>query len=102
MFQPGNKLGNRFVKGQSGNPGGRPTSEKELRAAIQKKGMEYMRAMEALAEDVKVEATVRLRAYDLLLTRGYGKPPESIKISGGVTVEERKRIVLERGGESVN
>lgn len=102
MAEKALKNDTRFKPGVSGNPGGRSASDKELRGAIQKRGMAYLREVEKIAFDPKTEASVRIRAFVALWDRGYGKPPESIKIAGGVTVEERKRVILESRGTSAN
>jgi hypothetical protein len=83
-----------FKKGQSGNPGGRPKAEVEIRRAIQLRGQMLIDRLLAIVGTSKDEGNV-LRAIHELLDRGYGKPPESIKIAGGVTVEHRKRVILE-------
>ena len=83
------------------NRTGRPKSEKELRAAFQLRGEAYFREIDRIALNSKDENT-RLRALSIALAYGWGKPVESIKIAGGVTVEERKRVILETRGSSAN
>jgi len=76
----------RFQKGQSGNPGGQPKHAKDIRALAQKF---CPKAILKLAELLEHEdPQVVIRASDLLLERGYGRPAQSqqIEVSGGIEV----------------
>lgn len=69
-----------FVKGQSGNPRGRPKVDFEAREAARQYGQE---AVEKLAElmrgdDPRVAST----AAQALLDRGFGKPTQAVEVSG--------------------
>jgi HEAT repeat protein len=78
-----------FQKGQSGNPGGRPKECAEVKALAREHGAE---AIAKLVELMRGEdARVAKAAADALLDRGFGKPAQSMELSGavaGLTHEE--------------
>lgn len=89
---PGNRdKAGRFVKGQSGNPNGRPKKPFELE--------EYARnapaKLRAIADDpdtpVKIRADIEKFFYEAI----YGKAPQALDINGEMSV---KPVVFE--GES--
>jgi hypothetical protein len=65
-----------FVKGQSGNPSGRPKEDSEVKQAARSYGLE---AVHRLAELMRGESPkVAKEAAVALLDRGYGKPTQII------------------------
>lgn len=67
----------KFVKGQSGNPGGRPKGGDESVALARK---HTKRAIERLAEIMEGEdSTAAARAANVLLERAWGKPAQTIE-----------------------
>jgi hypothetical protein len=69
-----------FQKGQSGNPGGRPKEDAEVKALARSAGPE---AIEKLVELMRGdEARTALAAAQALLDRGFGKPGQSVELSG--------------------
>lgn len=65
-----------FVKGQSGNPGGRPKETGEIRELARKHGPEAIRtlALHMAGDDPRVAVA----AAQALLDRGFGKPAQAI------------------------
>lgn len=90
-----------FVKGQSGNPGGRPLAHnaevKEiLKAASVDAAKRLVELSQSNNEKIAVQATVEI------LNRTEGKPRESVSmdVSGGLDVRAQIRsILLERLNE---
>lgn len=74
----------KFVKGQSGNPGGRPKNS-ELRELCQAKTKEAVNTLMRIMQNKKAPAASRVAAACALLDRGYGKPIQAIQHSGDMT-----------------
>ncbi len=76
-----------FVKGQSGNPGGRPKADGEIRELARESGPD---AIAKLVEHMNGEdSRLSQSASIALLDRGFGKPPQAINLGG------------QEGGESI-
>jgi HEAT repeat protein len=83
-----------FQKGQSGNPGGRPKEDAEVKALARTAGPE---AIEKLLELMRGDdRRTALAAAQALLDRGFGKPGQSVELTGaeGGPVEALTRIEL--------
>ena len=65
-----------FQPGQSGNPGGRPKGESRVREAARAQTEAALDVLVAAMADE--DARVRIKAAEVLLDRGWGKPPQSI------------------------
>lgn len=82
MSEPIDKPENRskagqFVKGVSGNPGGRPKSIEEIKNLARSYTAEAMEALLTIATSGKSESA-RVSAANAILDRGWGKAPVTI------------------------
>ena len=66
-----------WVKGQSGNPGGRPKEEHDIRKLARSRGTEAIDTLHAIMRDEKAPSAARIAASVALLDRGYGRPEQS-------------------------
>ena len=74
-----------FGKGHSGNPGGRPKEDAELKAIIDEKcGPEYFVKKLLQFVDFGEDHATKLKALVILLERRYGKPSQAIEHSGEI------------------
>src|SRR5262245_32443094 len=76
QFTRGNRRG--FQPGRSGNPGGRPATEREMRASAQQRGPEAIRRLVHVmrhGEDSAVIAAARA-----ILDRGYGRFAQQVDL----------------------
>lgn len=73
----------RFVKGKSGNPGGRPKKVKEVQQRVEDLVDDAVTVLaKALKDD---DAKVRLAAANAILDRGLGKPKQAVEVKADVT-----------------
>ena len=94
--------GGKWVKGQSGNPGGRPKMPEDLKRAMQGLAEDAIKVLhEALSSD---DERVRIMAAGHVLDRGYGKPTQAVDLTaktdlGAAHLEVLKAMQSRRGGE---
>ena len=69
----------KFEKGKSGNPGGRPKENSEVRAAARLHGMT---AIDKLVELINSDdQRIAVAASQAILDRGFGKPSQSMEMT---------------------
>ena len=65
-----------YKKGQSGNPGGRPKSEVQVRELAQKYGPKAIEILARLMTEAEKDGD-RVKAASAILDRAYGKPHQA-------------------------
>lgn len=80
-----------FVKGQSGNPGGRVKMPEEIREMFRAKGTDAIDVVtKHLAHD---DARIALQAAQIILERAYGKVPQAIE-GGDAPIQTEATIIV--------
>jgi HEAT repeat protein len=86
-----------FQPGQSGNPGGRPKGEAKVRDAARAQTDAAIGVLVAALEDE--DARVRLKAAEVLLDRGWGKPSQTVDIGNAdgqpFKTERVERVIVD-------
>jgi len=65
-----------FKPGQSGNPSGRPKSDKTIRDLAKIHTEDALRTLAEIVKNPKASDTARVQACNALLDRGWGKAPQ--------------------------
>jgi hypothetical protein len=74
-----------WIKGQSGNPGGRPKEEHDIRKLARSRGKEAVDTLYEIMTDEKAPPSARIAASVALLDRGYGRPEQ--RFEGALNVK---------------
>jgi uncharacterized protein DUF5681 len=85
-----------FVKGQSGNPRGRPKDEFGIRELARRFSSEALKTLRSIMADTEAPQSARVQASMAILDRGFGKPTQVI---GGdpenpIVYEEIRRVLV--------
>ena len=99
----------KFVKGQSGNPGGRPKDDLGLKELARAYTKEALDTLIEVMQDKEAPHAARLTASCAILDRGHGKPVQMTEITGkdggaietmdisDIDIARRVAFILERG-----
>lgn len=83
---PGNPTA--WKPGMTGNPSGRPSTEREVTLAARALVLEGVATLADVMRNKRAPAVARVRAVEVLLERGYGKAPQRVIVEtdvGGMT-----------------
>lgn len=72
----------KFIKGRSGNPGGRPKEDVTLKELARAHTEAALETLVGIMRSKKAAASARVSAACALLDRGYGKPVQSTELTG--------------------
>lgn len=81
--------GRRFVKGQSGNPGGRKPGLGNVREMARTYTLQAITTLAMIMRDNDEQSASRVRAAEALLDRGWGKATQPISGEDGNPIEMR-------------
>jgi hypothetical protein len=95
------------MKGQSGNPGGRPKAIVQIEQIARENSPIAMKTLVEIANDKKAPSAARVSAATAILDRGYGKPRQDTRVQHvdefeKLSDEELRTLVIERAAEILN
>lgn len=86
-----------FVKGQSGNPNGRPKEYQELKDLAKQHTVEAINTLADWMKD-KTQPRASVMASQILLDRGWGKAVQPVSGEDGKAIEIIVRTIVDGKG----
>jgi hypothetical protein len=87
--QRGGVTGRGFLPGQSGNPGGRPRSERTLLERLYgEDGEQVYQRLEALRQHPKTPAKLKAQIDFFIIERFHGRAQQRVEVEGGASLLE--------------
>lgn len=85
----------RFVKGQSGNPGGRKKIPEDVREAARLLTPRALEVQASIMDDPDAPPQARIAAAENIINRAYGKPEGNVNLtmSAGAAFIEMLKVV---------
>jgi hypothetical protein len=94
-----------FVKGQSGNPGGRPKAIVEVVELARQNAPDAINTLATICRDKNAPPAARVSAATAILDRGFGKPHQSIHHSGEISpssmTDAELAAIASNGGDGI-
>ncbi len=87
----------KWEKGKSGNPGGRPKAYRDVVEAARKRTIKAIKTLESVMTTSDNDSA-RVKAAEVLLDRGWGKPVQPVDLDphNRQELERRAREILAR------
>lgn len=86
----------KWTKGESGNPGGRPSGLGEIREIARQHTDAAIDTLVKVMENTEASPSARVAAASALLDRGWGRPEQSVKASVNDNLGDALQAILER------
>ncbi len=91
-----------FKPGKSGNPAGRPKSDKTIRDLAKVHTEDALKTLSEIVKNPEASDTARVQACNALLDRGWGKAPQYTEnVNLGVTYIDYLEMIAEEENEKI-
>jgi hypothetical protein len=92
-------IGRPFVKGQSGNPRGRPRRDYDLAELARVQTPAALATLAEIMSDKSAQPSARVAAASAILDRGWGKAPQSLDLKHSLHIaDEFEALIREISG----
>jgi len=93
-------IGRPFVKGQSGNPRGRPRRDYDLAELARAHTPAALATLAEIMSDKSAQPSARVAAASAILDRGWGKAPQSLDLKHSLHIaDEFEALIREISGQ---